>query len=107
MEAGGACSDGRPEGLRPAQKSANSCENLRAYGRCKWGDDCYYSHSQEESELFAAWIRSQPQKVRGGAGGSRAGPAGEGGGGRIAHARRSSAEPPQGPHLSVAGSSPP
>ncbi len=49
----------RPEGLRPNQTSANSCENLRVYGRCKFGDDCYYAHSQEESELFSQWARTQ------------------------------------------------
>ena len=54
------------EGQRPAQKSAKSCENLRAFGRCKWGNNCYYAHSQEEADLFNQRGRSQPRKVGGG-----------------------------------------
>lgn len=50
----------RPEGLRPAMMTWKSCENLRA-GHCKWGDSCYYAHTQEESEVFAQW---QKAKVR-------------------------------------------
>lgn len=61
----------RPEAVRPNQRSANSCENLRNYGRCRWGDECYYAHSQEESEVFAAWARGQ--KVRRWGGLARAG----------------------------------
>ena len=62
----------RPEGLRPGQSSANSCENIRLHGRCKFGNDCYYAHSQEESELFAQWARTQKVGARALGEGSRA-----------------------------------
>ena len=57
----------RPAGLRPSQASANSCDNMRQHGRCKFGDDCFYAHSQEESELFVQWARTQkvPGTARG------------------------------------------